>query len=82
MRILYKARCRIVTANNGIIKSQFDIEGLPEQQSIGEYMLQNLLVDRGQLFDGRFYEVTLNPLFSVLKESKSKVRHHRATQLG
>jgi hypothetical protein len=63
MRIIYKARCRIVKANNGIIKSQFDIEGLPDQQSIGEYMLQNLLVDRGPIFDNRFYEVTLNPLF-------------------
>lgn len=63
MRIIYKARCRIVVANNGIIKSQFDIEGLPDQPSLGEYMLLNLLVDRGPLFDDRFYEVTLNPLF-------------------
>lgn len=63
MRILYKARCRIVTANNGIIKSQFDIEGLPDQQILGEYMFQNLLKDRGELFDGRFYQVTLDPLF-------------------
>ena len=60
MTIILKARCRLFEANFRIIRSQFDIE--PNKELFGEYVVMNLMRERGVLEDGRLYQITIEPL--------------------
>jgi len=60
MPIILKASCRLFEANFRIIRSQFDIE--PNKELFGEYVVMNLMRERGVLEDGRLYQITIEPL--------------------
>ena len=61
MPIIIKARCHILQPNNRIVRAQFDV--VPGGELWGEYILTNLLIDRGLLQDGRVYRITISPYF-------------------
>lgn len=65
MRIVLRAKLVMLKPNNGIIKSKFDVES--NVPSLGEYVIANLHRERGDLIEGRFYEVSFIPLFPTLK---------------
>jgi hypothetical protein len=63
MPMLFKATCRIVQPNFRIVKSQFDID--PEYGMFGEYVVMNLMRERGELNDGKRYQISVCPLFKI-----------------
>ena len=63
MPMLFKATCRIVQPNFRIVKSQFDLD--PEYGLFGEYVVMNLMRERGDLTDGKRYQISVCPLFKV-----------------
>ena len=60
MPILLQAKCQIIKPTFRIVKSQFDIE--PEHGLYGEYIVVNLMRERGDLFDGSRYQISIHPL--------------------
>jgi hypothetical protein len=64
MRLLFKARCRIIEHRYRIVQSQFDAE--PGHEWIGEYAYFNLLRERGELIDGAPYRIEIIPLLPRL----------------
>jgi len=60
MPILLKARCQIIKPTFRIVKSQFDID--PEHGLYGEYVVVNLMRERGDLIDGKRYEISIRIL--------------------
>jgi len=60
MPILLKARCQIIRPTFRIVKSQFDID--PEHGLYGEYVVVNLMRERGDLIDGKRYEISIRIL--------------------
>ena len=60
MPILLKARCQIIKPTFRIVKSQFDID--PEHGLYGEYVVVNLMRERGGLIDGKRYEISIRIL--------------------
>lgn len=61
--IPFKATCRIIQPNFRIVKSQFDLD--PEFGLFGEYVVMNLMRERGDLQDGRRYQISICPLFKL-----------------
>ena len=61
MSIVLKAKCRIFQPNFRIIRAQFDIE--EGHENYGEYVVVNLLRERGVLQDARWYRIVIDPLF-------------------
>ena len=61
MPIILRARCQILQPNYRIVRSQFDV--VPANQSFGEYLLMNLVSERGLLHDGEMYRITIEPAF-------------------
>ena len=61
MPIIIKARCEIIQPTFRIIKSKFDID--PEFGMFGEYVMVNLMRERGELIDGKRYQISICPLF-------------------
>jgi len=60
MPILLKAKCQIIKPTFRIVKSQFDID--PEHGLYGEYVVVNLMRERGDLIDGKRYEISIRIL--------------------
>jgi hypothetical protein len=60
MTIVLKARCRIFAPTYRLIRAQFDVE--QHKQPFAEYVVVNLLRERGVLEDGRFYQIIIDPL--------------------
>jgi hypothetical protein len=65
MSIILKAKCHIFDPNYRIVRSQFNVE--PVTELFGEYILMNLVNDRGLLHDGKPYRITIEPLFPHIK---------------
>lgn len=63
MPILFKATCRIIQPNFRIVKSQFDLD--PEFGLFGEYVVMNLMRERGELKNGQRYQISICPLFKL-----------------
>lgn len=61
MPLLFKATCRIIQPNFRVVQSQFDLE--PEYGLFGEYVVMNLMRERGELIDGRVYQISICPSF-------------------
>jgi hypothetical protein len=59
--LLVKARCRIFEPNYRIIRSQFDVE--PAKDYFPEYVVMNLMRERGVLLDGKLYWISAEPAF-------------------
>lgn len=59
--VLFTATCRVVEPNYRIVKTQFDID--PEHEDFGEYLVMNLMRERGVLQDGIRYQCSFMPLF-------------------
>lgn len=57
MPIIITARCRIFEPTYRIIRAQFDVQQHKEQY--GEYIVTNLLRERGDLEDGRTYRIII-----------------------
>lgn len=55
------ARCRIFEPNYRIIRAQFDLD--PHHKEFGEYIVTNLMRERGIPQDEWFYRVTFEPMF-------------------
>jgi hypothetical protein len=60
MPILLKAKCQIIRPTFRIVKSQFDID--PDYGLYGEYVVLNLMRERGDMFDGDRYEISIRSL--------------------
>jgi len=60
MAIILKAKCRIFEPNYRIIRAQFDLER--GKEAFGEYIVVNLLRERGVLQDERWYRFIIEPL--------------------
>ncbi len=58
--VLFKATCRIVDPNYRIIKTQFELD--PDCEDYGEYVVMNLMRERGELQDGVRYQFSIAPL--------------------
>lgn len=63
MPILLKAKCQIIHPTFRIVKAQFDIP--PEFGMFGEYVVLNLMRERGELIDGKRYQISICPLFKT-----------------
>jgi hypothetical protein len=61
MSIILRATCHILQPNYRIVRSQFDV--VPGHEAFGEYVLMNLMRERGLLHDGKLYRITIEPLF-------------------
>ena len=61
MAIILKAKCRLFEPNFRIIRAQFDLE--QGNEAFGEYVVVNLLRERGVLQDARWYRIVIDPLF-------------------
>jgi len=59
--IILRVRCHIFEPNYRIIRAQFNVVDGPE--GFPEYVMTNLLRERGVPQDGRFYRITIDPLF-------------------
>lgn len=57
MPIILKARCRLFEPNYRIIRAQFDIE--QGRELFPEYIVVNLLRERGLLEDGKTYPIII-----------------------
>jgi hypothetical protein len=60
MSVVLQARCRIFDPKYRIIRAQFDVDKRKDQFT--EYVVTNLLRERGELLDARFYEITFKLL--------------------
>jgi len=49
-----------------IERAHFDVE--PASEPLGEYVLMNLVRERGLLLDGKMYRITIDPFFPHTKE--------------
>jgi hypothetical protein len=58
--LVFRASCRVVQPNYRIVKSQFDLD--PEFGLFGEYIVMNLMRERGELQAG-WYQFSISPLF-------------------
>ena len=65
MSIILKARCQIFQPNYRIVRSQFNVE--PATEQFGEYVLTNLVSERGLIHDGKLYRIKIEPLFPHVK---------------
>lgn len=63
MPILLTAKCQIIKPTFRIVKSQFDID--PDYGLYGEYIVVNLMRERGDLCDGCRYQISIRPLFKT-----------------
>ena len=62
MSIILKAKCQIIKPNWRIVKYLFhDLEMNDEEY--GEYVMLNMLRERGLLEHDRPYRITIDPLF-------------------
>jgi hypothetical protein len=61
MSIVLRARCQILQPTYRIVRSQFDV--VPGSEPFGEYVLMNLMSERGLLQDGKLYRITIDPFF-------------------
>lgn len=61
MSIILRARCHLLHSSTKVVRSQFDVE--PSGELFGEYVLMNLVHDRGLLHDGKIYRITIEPFF-------------------
>lgn len=61
MPILFKAKCQVIKPTFRIMKYQFDLD--PEFGLFGEYVVMNLMRERGILLDGRVYWISAEPAF-------------------
>jgi hypothetical protein len=61
MPVVLKARCHILKTDSRIVQSQFDIQ--PSHEPFGEYVLMNLVRERGLLLDGMIYRITIRPFY-------------------
>jgi hypothetical protein len=61
MSIILKAQGQILDPNYKIVRAQFDVE--PAVEHFGEYVLTNLVRERGLIHDGKLYRITIEPLF-------------------
>lgn len=55
--ILLTARARLIQPNYRIVKSQFDLDY--GREFFGEYAMFNLLRERGDIYDGEQYLITI-----------------------
>ncbi len=62
--MILRARCRIVQAKYWVVQTQFDVE--PAHEWVGEYVLFNLMRERGDLIDGARYQIEIKPLLPRL----------------
>jgi hypothetical protein len=67
MSIVLKARCQLLQPNSRIVRAQFDIIDAGHEE-FGEYVLTNLLTERGLLHDGKIYRITIKPFFPHIVE--------------
>ncbi len=59
--IRVETRCRIFEPNYRIIRAQFDLD--PHHKEFGEYIVTNLMRERGELQDGWAYRAIFEPIF-------------------
>lgn len=60
--LLFTARCRIIEPNYRIVKYEF-VPDPPFKELFGEYVVMNLMRERGTLTDGRCYWISAQPAF-------------------
>lgn len=61
MPLLFKAKCQVIKPTFRIMKYQFDLD--PEHGLFGEYVVMNLMRERGELIHGERYQISICPLF-------------------
>jgi len=66
MPIILRARCHVLHPSHRIERAHFDVE--PASEPLGEYVLMNLVRERGLLLDGKMYRITIDPFFPHTKE--------------
>jgi len=59
--IILRARCHLFQPNYTIIRAQFNVAEGPE--GFPEYVMTNLLRERGVPQDGNMYRISIEPLF-------------------
>jgi hypothetical protein len=64
--ILFKAKCQVIRPTFRIMKYQFDVD--PEFGMFGEYVVVNLMRERGEMVDGQRYQISFCPLFKSGKD--------------
>lgn len=62
MPIVLRARCHILEPNYRIVRAHLDVE-TPDHAPFGEYVLMNILRERGLMHDGKMYRIKIEPLF-------------------
>lgn len=66
MPIVFKAKCQVIQPKFRIVKYQFDLD--PEFGLFGEYVVANLMRERGEMVDGQRYQISFCPLFKSGKD--------------
>jgi len=68
MPIMFKAKCQIIKPSFRIMKYQFDLD--PEFGLFGEYVVANLMRERGQLVHHERYQISISPIFDFQRMLK------------